>query len=105
MTARVWDAGTGEPVTPPLKHSESVHHASFSPDGRRVVTVCNDRAARVWEVSPDERPVDDLVLLAQLLASQRVDPTGALETIDTETLHVIWDTLRSKYPSDFVASP
>ncbi|MBI3466977.1 MAG: serine/threonine protein kinase, partial [Planctomycetes bacterium] len=36
--ARVWDASTGKPVIPPLKHSGPVKLAAFSHDGRRIVT-------------------------------------------------------------------
>lgn len=46
-TARVWDADTGEPRTPPLEHS-GILAAEFSPDGRWVATAGEDRAARVW---------------------------------------------------------
>jgi tetratricopeptide (TPR) repeat protein len=48
-TARVWDAESGQPITPPLKHEDVVSHAGFSPDGRRVVTASRDKTARVWD--------------------------------------------------------
>src|SRR5207248_8393593 len=61
-TARVWDAATREPITPPLKHPGPVDHVAFSPDGRYIV--CSDgirgegevdRAptgmARVWDAA------------------------------------------------------
>src|SRR5262249_62316418 len=35
---RIWDAATGESVTPPLKHKETVQQPSFSPDGRFVLS-------------------------------------------------------------------
>jgi WD40 repeat protein len=76
--ARVWDAVTGQPVTPPLRHPRGVSRAAFSPDGRRVVTVGNDQTARVWDVSADDWPTADLLLLVQLLHGHRLDRQGAL---------------------------
>jgi WD40 repeat protein len=48
-TVRVWDAATGQPLSPPLLHKAEVSYASFSPDGQRVVTTCA-KTARVWDV-------------------------------------------------------
>jgi WD40 repeat protein len=48
-TARVWDAETWKPLTPPLDHKDIVSSASFAPDGRRVVTASRDKTARVWD--------------------------------------------------------
>ncbi len=48
--ARVWDAETGEPATPPLRHTARVAMAAFSPDGLRVATASNDGTARVWNI-------------------------------------------------------
>ncbi len=55
-TGRVWDAETGEPITPPLPHEIlpgpsgfGIRHGSFSPDGSRAVTSGLDYTARIWD--------------------------------------------------------
>jgi len=50
-TARVWNAATGTPVTPPLEHQGSVYAAAFSPDGTYVVTASRDHTARIWDAA------------------------------------------------------
>ena len=55
-TARVWDARTGAPLTPPFAHSASVSGAEFSPDGGRVLTWSDDGTARIWDASPSNTP-------------------------------------------------
>jgi tetratricopeptide (TPR) repeat protein len=47
--ARIWDAATGRPLTPPLEHHASVGEAFFSPDGRLAVTLSD--AIRVWDAA------------------------------------------------------
>ena len=49
VTARVWNAADGAPVTPALLHAGPVRHAAFSPDGRQVLTG-SDKTVLVWDV-------------------------------------------------------
>ncbi len=104
-TARVWDASTGEPVTPILKHKSRVGYAEFSPDGRRIVTASWDGTAQVWQLPCDAHSVADLQRLAPLVAAHQIDHTGGLVPIDSATTREAWQTLRTQYPADVIASP
>ena len=42
-TARVWDAETGEPLTPFLPHAAVLNSVAFSPDGRMIAFTHNRR--------------------------------------------------------------
>jgi WD40 repeat protein len=46
----VWEAASGKEVGQPLRHRGRVHSATFSPNGKSVVTASADKTARVWEV-------------------------------------------------------
>ena len=50
--ARVWDARTGKPLSPPLVHDSEVRCAAFSPDGTKVITGILDGTAVFWNVRP-----------------------------------------------------
>lgn len=100
-TARIWHASTGTPVTPPLRHQGEVRDIEFSPDGRFAVTASADGTARIWNLEPDDRPVDDLVLLAKLLSGREVLANGAWQPLPIDALSSAWQTLRARYPSEF----
>lgn len=48
--ARVWDVGTGRELAVLRGHDLSVNDASFSEDGRFIVTASYDGTARVWRL-------------------------------------------------------
>jgi WD40 repeat protein len=51
-TARLWDAASGQPQGPALKHDGSVTAVAFSPaDGRTALTGSKDGTARLWDVA------------------------------------------------------
>ncbi|MBI4325770.1 MAG: protein kinase [Chloroflexi bacterium] len=101
---QIWDAATGAPVFPAVKQPAQGTRAQLSPDGRYLVVGYLDKMARVWELNKDERPVEDLVKLAQLLAGHKLDANGGLTPLEPTVLSNAWQTLRAKYPHQF-ASP
>ena len=98
-TARVWDAATGQPVTPALAHGDAVFYAAFAPGGRRVVTAGDDGAVRIWDAAPDRRGVEELVLLAELLAARRIDASGTVGPLPPDALRTNWRALQHGAPA------
>jgi WD40 repeat protein/tetratricopeptide (TPR) repeat protein len=83
----------GLPIT--LPHDGVVNSASFSPDGRLVVTASSDRTARLWE-SRTGKPVATLTHESKVnLAS--FSPDGRrIVTISNERTARLWDSSTGK---------
>jgi WD40 repeat protein len=96
--ARVWDAARGAAVTRPFRHEGAVACASFSPDNRQVVTGSVDGTARLWNLSSDRRPFEELSLLSEVLSYQRIDATGGLVSLAPTEFRRAWERLKKKYP-------
>jgi WD40 repeat protein len=50
-TAQLWDLETNQPIGTPLHHQECVKSATFSADGKFLVTSCIDNHIYTWDVS------------------------------------------------------
>jgi WD40 repeat protein len=88
--ARVWEAATGEPLTPPLQFDGPARRAYFAADGSRVIVVGVGRAVASWDLRRDDRPVDDLLWEAQVLAGSRIDPSRGLLPLAGGALRDAW---------------
>jgi WD40 repeat protein len=49
LSARIWDASSGEALTHPLMHDSPVSQVCFSADGRRILTSCWSGTTRLWD--------------------------------------------------------
>jgi len=54
LSARIWDADTGECISVLLGHTGSVSTVDWSTDGARIITSSNDGTAKVWSVPDGE---------------------------------------------------
>ena len=95
-TARVWDATTGTPVTPPLPHDREVIDGAWSAEGDRVATVSFGQAARLWDVAPQAGATSDLLRRAELLSAHRLDGHGGLVPLTAAELRERWAAGRKK---------
>jgi WD40 repeat protein/tetratricopeptide (TPR) repeat protein len=105
--ARVWDATTGRPLSPPMLHAEPVRNAFFSPDGRLAVTMSD--AIRLWDAAtgtpflPPIRmplPIEEVSVSRdgrRLLADCGLNPYGGFaQLFDVATGWPITPPLRSQ---------
>lgn len=103
-TARVWNAETGDPLTPPLRHLTKLNDAVFLADGRHIVTHDTNKECRIWPLAVNDWPIDDLVNVSGLLSGRTETRFDALGSQGSDSLETAWKRFRNKYPATFVIS-
>jgi WD40 repeat protein len=54
MTAKLWDAVTGQAIRTFAGHSAAIDSVALSPDGKRIVTGSFDKTLRLWSADTGE---------------------------------------------------
>jgi WD40 repeat protein/tetratricopeptide (TPR) repeat protein len=103
--ARVWDAATGDAVTPMLLHDGHIGDIAFSPDGSRVATASDDGTARVWALSVGRREVRDWTEIAQAMSGRQQRARGDFVRLPIQAVAERLTALRQRFPDDFRALP
>jgi WD40 repeat protein len=112
-TAQVWDFETERLIGRALRHEKEIVAASFSPDGRLVVTASWDETARLWDAGTGRMITDPLRHGAELhLAlfspdgrrTVTADTVGAVRIWDVERGTLVVGPIRHPQPSGFTAS-
>lgn len=88
---QVFNARTGTPVTPVLRHAEGGASAAFSPDSQRIATAGADGTVRVWSAT-DGRPLTDWLRHRSAVIRVRFSRDGRLLlSASTDRTVIAWD--------------
>jgi WD40 repeat protein len=74
-TAQLWDAHSGKPIGPPLRHQGPVIAVAFSPDGHSALTGSEDQTAQLWD-SQSGKPIGPPLQHQRGLGAVAFSPDG-----------------------------
>ena len=95
-TARVWDAMTGEPITPPLLCEEPLTEARFVAGGRALYIRGQQGTTWLWNLRREPRDRAELDKLAQVLNSRRMTEAGGMMPLEAPELSRLWREIQPK---------
>jgi hypothetical protein len=80
--ARVWDAATGDPISPTWWFDEPSTSADFDPRGERCV-IAGGSGVAIYDLPRPAEPDEAIIARAQLISESHVDATGGLAPLST----------------------
>ncbi len=100
--ARVWDAGTGQPLTEWLFAGNKITSLCFDATGRRIATGAEGGLARVWEVPVPPLPVPAwFPAFAEAVAGTRLNRLGNVERLSHGELEATARQLAERSEAEF----
>jgi serine/threonine protein kinase/WD40 repeat protein len=94
--ARVYDLATGQALSPPLRHAGQVVHASFSPDGQRVVTTSDDKTAQLWDAASGKKVTSPLKHDSLVYHASFSPDSNRVVTVSYDTTARLWEAATGK---------
>lgn len=90
-TARIFSAGNGAPVSPPLRHGAKVNFAEFNRDGHLVITAAANGVCGIWDAASGVSKRKLQGHSAELLFSRFSPDSRRAATGDSAGTVRIWD--------------
>ncbi len=81
---QIWDVNANRALSLPFQHGKSIWSVAFSPDATRVVTVSDDKTARVWDMQTGQ-PVTPPIPVGEFAGCPVFSPDGSRVFIGCDT--------------------
>jgi WD40 repeat protein len=92
---RVWDAATGEAVTPLLKHESHIRLAHLVANNR-LITVSLPNLLRAWDLTETSLPADVIMDYAKVVSGRRLTRAAITQPLEPTELAGLWLSVRAR---------
>jgi hypothetical protein len=103
--ARIYDAETGQPITPFFKHGGTLYDVSWSPDSRYVLTCGLDGAVKVWDATTGRPALPALESGKGPLMFSRFTPDSRFILTRNEQFARLWDAVTGEPVTPSIRHP